>query len=99
MVHEADFSKQSDAEKKKLADLRNNADGLRYITEKSLDEYGSVLDDEELAEIREDLESLAAVTESGDAEKIQAAIQRLEGSSHRIAEAMYQEALEEEEDS
>jgi molecular chaperone DnaK len=96
MVREAESSKQSDAAKKRIADMRNMADGLIYTTEKSLEEYASMLSDEDIAEIKEDLESLKAVYDSGDEEKLQAAVQRLEGSSHRIAEAMYEEALEEE---
>ncbi|MBX2812542.1 MAG: molecular chaperone DnaK [Myxococcales bacterium] len=96
MVQQAESSKQKDADKKRLADLKNMADGLVYTTEKSLEEYASMLTPRDISEIREDLESLRSVYETGDIERIQAAIQRLEGSSHRIAEAMYQEALDEE---
>lgn len=98
MVDEAEASKQKDADKKRLADLKNMADGLVYTTEKSLEEYASMLTARDISEIREDLESLRSVYDSEDVERIQAAIQRLEGSSHRIAEAMYQEALAEEDE-
>ena len=94
MVCEAETSKSDDARKKELADLRNMADGLIYTTEKSLEEYASMLVDEDVADIREDLEALKRVYETIDLDKLRAAIQRLEGSSHRIAEAMYREALE-----
>ena len=97
MVKEAETSKGEDAKKKELAEQRNMADGLIYTTEKSLDEYASMLSEDDVADIREDLEALKRVYESADLEKLRAAIQRLEGSSHRIAEAMYQEALEDEE--
>ena len=99
MVHEAESSRQKDQDKKRLADLRNMADGLIYTTEKSLEEYSSMLTARDIAEINEDLESLKSVYDSGDIERVQAAVQRLEGSSHRIAEAMYQEALEDENES
>ena len=95
MVHEAEVSKGEDTSKKELADQRNMADGLIYTTEKSLEEYASMLSDEDIMDIREDLESLKNVYETQDLDKMRAAIQRLEGSSHRIAEAMYKEALEE----
>ena len=98
MVKEAEVSKSDDAKKKELADLRNMADGLIYTTEKSLEEYASMLTEDDVADIREDLEALKRVYEDNDLEKIRAAIQRLEGSSHRIAEAMYKEALEDEDD-
>ena len=96
MVGEAETSKGDDAKKRELADERNIADGLIYTTEKSLDEYASMLTEDDIADIKEDIQSLKAVYESADLEKIRAARQRLEGSSHRIAEAMYQEALEDE---
>ncbi len=94
MVKEAESNKSDDARKKELADLRNMADGLLYTTEKSLEEYSSMLSEDDIDDIKEDLEAVKNVYESNDVEKIKAAIQRLEGSSHRIAEAMYQEALQ-----
>ncbi len=94
MVEEAETSKSDDAKKKELADLRNMADGLIYTTEKSLEEYASMLSEDDIADIKEDLAAVKAVYEVNDVDKIRAAIQRLEGSSHRIAEAMYREALE-----
>ncbi|MEQ9495853.1 MAG: molecular chaperone DnaK [Deltaproteobacteria bacterium] len=98
MVKEAESSKTDDAKKKELADLRNMADGLLYTTEKSLEEYSSMLTEDDIEDIKEDLESVKSVYESNDVEKIKAAIQRLEGSSHRIAEAMYQEALQDDDE-
>jgi molecular chaperone DnaK len=96
MVAEAETSKGDDAKKRELADERNIADGLIYTTEKSLAEYSSMLTEDDIADIKEDIESLKAVYESLDLDKVRAARQRLEGSSHRIAEAMYQEALADE---
>jgi molecular chaperone DnaK len=96
MVAEAESARGDDARKKELADLRNMADGLIYTTEKSLEEYSSMLSEDDIADIKEDLAAVKAVYEVNDVDKIKAAIQRLEGSSHRIAEAMYREALEEE---
>ena len=39
-------TQSDDKKKKELADLRNNADGLIYTTEKSLEEYATLLTDE-----------------------------------------------------
>ena len=44
-----------DKKKKELADLRNNADGLIYTTEKSLEEYASLLSAQDSDEIQADL--------------------------------------------
>jgi molecular chaperone DnaK len=75
--------------KKELADLRNNAEGLIYTTEKSLEEYASALKPDDLAEIRADLDALKAVLGQGDGAAIKEALTRLEGSAYRIADAIY----------
>jgi molecular chaperone DnaK len=95
MIKEAEDKAEDDRRKKDLADLRNMADGLIYTTEKSLEEYASYLKPEEVKEIKDDLAALKRVYESIDVEKIRAAVSRLEGSAHRIAEAMYAEASKE----
>src|SRR5574342_379814 len=89
MVKDAEANKASDAKKKELADLKNNAAGLIYTTEKSLEEYASALKPEDLAEIQADLEVLKGVVGGEDPAKIKDALQRLEGSAYRIADAIY----------
>jgi molecular chaperone DnaK len=95
MIKEAEMFSADDKAKKSIADLKNMADGLMYTTEKSLEEYASMLTDDDIKDIKEDLASLKKVYDSNDVDRIKAAIQRLEGSSHRIAEAMYREATDE----
>ena len=68
---------------------RNNAEGLIYTTEKSLEEYGSALKPEDVDEIRADLEALKALLSVEDAAAIKDALTRLEGSAYRIADAIY----------
>ncbi|MFH1810843.1 MAG: molecular chaperone DnaK [Pseudomonadota bacterium] len=92
MIREADSAKDVDKKKRQLADIKNNAEGLIYTTERSLDEYSHVLTEDDITEIREDLEKLKAVVEGPDGEAIKSGILRLEQSSHKIAEAMYAEA-------
>ena len=97
MIQEAEAKSNEDKAKKEIADMRNMADGLMYTTEKSLEEYASYLTDEDIDEIREDLDTLKRVYETDDSDKLQAALSRLEASAHRIADAMYKEASEDEE--
>ncbi|MCC7386975.1 MAG: molecular chaperone DnaK [Deltaproteobacteria bacterium] len=92
MVREAEEKAEEDRSKKDMADLRNMADVLLYTTEKALEEYGSYLKPDDIQEIKDDVEGLKRVYESTDPEKVKAALARLEGSSHRIAEAMYRDA-------
>jgi molecular chaperone DnaK len=89
MIHDADANRSDDKRKKELADLMNNAEGLIYTTEKSLEEYASVLKLEDLEEIRADLEALRQTMPSGDPVAIKDALVRLEGSAYRIADAIY----------
>src|SRR5512146_2841609 len=70
MIKDADANRADDTKKKELAELRNNAEGLIYTTEKSLEEYASALKPEDLAEIRADLDALKGVLEGADVASI-----------------------------
>ena len=89
LVQDAEQNKLEDKRKKELADLRNNADGLIYTTEKALEEYGTILPQKEMDEIRADLELLKTALESDEFGKIKQELLRLEGSAYRIADAIY----------
>src|SRR4051794_29566415 len=89
MIKAAEAHKSDDKRKKELADVKNSADGLIYTTEKALEEYSTLLPSKDMAEIRADLEALKAVVGTEDLPKIKAAVQRLEGSAYRIADALY----------
>jgi molecular chaperone DnaK len=89
MIADAEQHKSSDKKKKELADVKNSADGLIYTTEKALEEYSTLLPAKDMAEIRADLEALKKVVGSEELPRIKAAVQRLEGSAYRIADALY----------
>jgi molecular chaperone DnaK len=89
MITDAQAHAVDDKRKKEVAELRNNADGLIYTTEKSLEEYGNLLSEKDRDEIKADLENLKGVLNSGDPGALKEAFQRLEGSAYRIADAIY----------
>jgi molecular chaperone DnaK len=89
MVRDAESHKDVDKLKKELVDVKNNAEGLIYTTEKSLEEYGSALKPEDIEEIRADLEALKGLLAGEDVAAIKEALTRLEGSAYRIADAIY----------
>jgi len=89
MIKDADENRIDDKKKKDLADLKNNAEGLIYTTEKSLEEYSSALKPQDVDEIKADLEVLKAILPSNDPPAIKDALVRLEGSAYRIADAIY----------
>ncbi|NBC42380.1 molecular chaperone DnaK [Corallococcus exiguus] len=89
MINDAQSHSADDKKKKELAELRNNADGLIYTTEKSLEEYANLLSEKDRGEIQTDLERLRSVLNTSDAGALKEAFQRLEGSAYRIADAIY----------
>ena len=89
MIADAKEHAGDDKKKKELAELKNNAEGLIYTTEKSLEEYASLLKSQDVDEIKSDLQNLKDNIESTDPAKLKEALQRLEGSAYRIADAIY----------
>ena len=70
MVLDAQTNLTDDKRKRELADLRNNADGLIYTTEKSLEEYAHVVTPKDVTEIQADVENLKGVMRQDDPEKL-----------------------------
>jgi molecular chaperone DnaK len=89
MVHDAQTNATDDKRKRELADLRNNAEGLIYTTEKSLEEYSHVVTPNDVSEIQADMENLKGLMKQEDPAKLKEALQRLESSAYRIADAIY----------
>ena len=92
MIADAEQFADDDINKKELADVLGNADGLIYTTEKSIEEYGHVLDDESTEDIRVYLSELKEAIETKDVGMIRSRIQRLETASHKFADILYAEA-------
>ncbi len=89
MVMDAQKNLGDDKTKRELAELRNSADGLIYTTEKSLEEYASLITEQDVEEIRADLEILKEVVLGENLDELRVAITQLEGSAYRIADAIY----------
>jgi molecular chaperone DnaK len=92
MVHDAETSAAEDRRKKDEAEIRNTASGLIYSTEKSLKEVGDKLDGAAKADVEAALTELKRVNENGTADEIKAASEKLQESSFKMAEALYQPA-------
>ncbi|MBW1806744.1 MAG: molecular chaperone DnaK [Deltaproteobacteria bacterium] len=102
MQTEAEEYRDEDRVKKEFAELLVNADGLIYSTEKSLEEFSDMLSPEDVEEIRENLASCKIVVEDAKIENfdsVKESVSNLETSAHRIADAMYQEAADEPDES
>jgi molecular chaperone DnaK len=91
LVTQAGEHKQNDAQKKKIAELRNSAEGLIYSTERALEEYGKNLQAVDLELIRFDVQKLKKGLEDASiaADALEALYKALETSAYRIAETIY----------
>ena len=92
MVKDAEVHAEEDKTRKEAAEARNQLDSLVYSTEKSLKEYGDDLDAEVKSNIEAALEKARKALEGDDAAAMRAAAEELNQASHKLAEAMYAKA-------
>ncbi|MFW5988640.1 MAG: Hsp70 family protein, partial [Desulfosudaceae bacterium] len=96
LVKDAEAHADEDKRKKELVEAQNTADSMIYQTEKSLGEVGEdKLDATTKADIQGKIEELKKVKDSDDLEKIKQLTEELSQASHKLAEAMYQQASQE----
>jgi molecular chaperone DnaK len=89
MVKEAQEHAKEDAERRRIIEVRNNADSLLYTTEKTLRENQDKISTEDKSAIESALADLRKAMEGDNASEIEAAMNRVTQASHRMAEAMY----------
>jgi len=92
MVKDAESHAAEDKKKRELIEVRNQADGLVYTTEKSLSEHGEQVDEETRKNIQTALEDLKKSMEGDSTEEIRTKTEELAKASHKLAEAMYAKA-------
>ena len=83
---------EDDKKKKVLVEARNNADALIYSTEKSLKELGDKIDSATRTQVETAAATLKTAIEGEDADEIKRLSEELTQASHKLAEAMYQQA-------
>ncbi|MDJ0875266.1 MAG: molecular chaperone DnaK [Desulfobacterales bacterium] len=91
-IKEAEMHADEDKKKKDLVEARNQADSLIYSTEKSLKDLGDKIDQPTQDEIKAAIEPLRTAMEGDDPEEIKRLSEALTQASHKLAEAMYQQA-------
>jgi molecular chaperone DnaK len=91
-VKEAEMHADDDKKKRELVEAKNNADSLIYQTEKTLREMGDKVDGATKQNIEEHVQKLKSAMEGDDAEAIKRDSEELMQASHKVAEAMYQQA-------
>merc|ERR1712127_532467 len=89
MVSEAEGAKADDEAKKRVIDLKNEADQYIYNTEKQLTEHSARLPDSVKDQVRGDISLVNEAIVSEDSDKIAEALEKLKNSSMEIGKAIY----------
>ena len=94
MVQDAEENAAADAERKKLAEAKNEADALVYTSKKSLDEHGDKLDSETKSEVEAKISALEGLGDDASADDLRAKIDELQAVAQKIGEQVYQASQE-----
>jgi len=92
LIKDAEMHADEDHRKRELVDARNHADALIYSTERSIKDLGEKVDPSTKTKVGEAIEKLRKAMEGDDKEQIQRLSEELTSASHKLAEAMYQQA-------
>ncbi|MEJ2097486.1 MAG: molecular chaperone DnaK [Deltaproteobacteria bacterium] len=92
LIKDAELHAGEDKKKRELVDARNSADALIYSTEKSIKELGDKVDATTKSNVESAIEALKKAMEGENAEEIKRQSEALTQASHKLAEAMYQQA-------
>jgi molecular chaperone DnaK len=90
LVTEAEKFKETDAERRDMAELRNLAETLLYTTEEAIEGYAELVDEKLRESIREGCKTLRTLVEDGArTDDIRAAYMTLEAAAFHMSEVIY----------
>jgi molecular chaperone DnaK len=92
MMKDAEAHAEEDRQRRQEIEARNQLDSLVYTTEKMLNENREKIPVGEISSIEEILQEGKKALESGNADQMRQAVDRITKASHKMAEAMYQRA-------
>ena len=92
LVKDAELHVEDDKKKKSLVEARNTADTLIYSTERSIKDLGDKVDSATNSKVGDIISRLKKAMEGDDEAEIKRLSDELTQSSHKLAEAMYQQA-------
>ena len=88
-VRDAEKFAEEDKKQREAADAKNNADNMIFQSEKTLNELGDKVSEEEKQPVRQAIEKLRETMKTGDTEAIRAATEELQKSFYAISEKLY----------
>ncbi|MGH9359536.1 MAG: molecular chaperone DnaK [Terriglobia bacterium] len=92
MAKEGELHAEEDRRRKDEIEVKNRADAMVYSTEKMLKEHRDKIGDADAKNIEAAIEDAKKAIQGNDTSQITAAVDRLTQASHKLAEAMYQQA-------
>jgi len=95
MINDAELHADEDKKKRELVEAKNSAESLIHQTEKNMKENADKLEDATKILIEEACEDLKKVKDGTDVAAIKEKSEALSQASHKLAEAMYQQASQE----
>ena len=95
MVTDAESHAEDDRRLRELAEARNNAENAAYQADRQLKELGDTVDSSSKDEIEAAIKDVRDVLTSEDATEINSKTEALQASFHKVSEAIYQRAQEE----
>jgi len=90
LVQEAEEHSEADQERRDWIDVHNQADGLIYSTERTLEEYAEHVSPEDAEALKEALEKARRLLAAEDTEGLEAAVDELSGLSYQMTESLYE---------
>ncbi|MEN6372674.1 MAG: molecular chaperone DnaK [Armatimonadota bacterium] len=92
MVRDAEAHAAEDQRAKDIAETRNQAEQLIYLTDKNLKELGDKVPADEKSSIETAMNELREALKSDDTDKIKSATEKLQQESYKLSERLYQQA-------
>lgn len=92
MVKEAELKADEDKRQRELVDVKNNAEGLVYATEKAIRDLGDKVSDSDKSEAEAAMGAVRKALSGDDQGRIEEAVRQLTTVSHRLAEQVYSQA-------
>jgi molecular chaperone DnaK len=97
MMQDAESHAEEDQRRREEADVRNNADNLVYSIERSLKDVDGKVDPNTKLEIEQAIKETKEALAGGDVEEIKNKQEALLTASHKLSEALYSQAQQQQE--
>ena len=92
MVKEAESNREADEKRKEEADLKNEAEQLIFMTEKSLKDLKDKVSDDDKKKAEDEIKDLKDALEKGNIDDIKAKKDKLNETAMAFATKVYEEA-------